>query len=144
MKVLWSAFILACAAIVLLSCEKIPPYQEPPLSGNNYVIDVGALKEKLPVFYSVLLHDKRVSFFVVMVNGEVQAYFNACQQCYSRKLGFRVGGGCVVCRSCSGRYPIEALKEGIASCYPIHLKGTLNDHRYLITRDTLEAGEKFF
>ena len=143
MKTLFTG-IVACAIIALASCQKIPIYQEPLFDGNNYVIDFGSLREKEPVFYSVSFHDKRVSFFVVKVDGDVQSYFNACNECYPRKLGYYFEGGFLICKFCNERYPVDALKGGIGSCYPVYLKGTLRENRYLITREALGEGFKFF
>ncbi|RMG75310.1 MAG: DUF2318 domain-containing protein, partial [Nitrospirae bacterium] len=60
------------------------------------------------------------------------------------KKGFRVDGFYLVCRYCNERYPLDQLKKGIASCYPIPLKGKLEGNLYKIEADLLKRAVKFF
>ncbi len=87
---------------------------------------------------------KNISFFLVRVNGEIQSYFNACKECYPKKLGFSFEEGYVKCRSCNERWPIESLRDGIGGCSPIQLKGVLKGDKYVVTREALLEGVKFF
>lgn len=138
------SLILIISALVMVSCQKTPLYKEPSFDGNNYVIDLGGLTENRPDFYSVLIDNRRVSFFLVLLNGEVQAYFDACRKCYPHKMGFRFSDGFMVCKYCSERYATDKLKEGIGSCYPIHLNGTVVRGKYLISTEALSIGVKYF
>jgi len=136
--------ICLTVAFFLCACESHPAYQGAPFDGNKSEIDISNLKENQPEFYSVVLDGKTVIFFLIKVNGEIQSYFDACQECFRNKLGFRFNEGCIQCKACDMKYPPGALKEGIGSCAPIHLKGSLQENRYIITREALIEGKKYF
>jgi len=138
------SLILILSALVLVACEKTPLYKEPSFEGKNYVIDVSGLSENMPDFYSVSIDNRRVSFFLVLVNGEVQAYFDACRKCYPHKKGYRLYDDFVVCKYCGERYAVYTLKKGIGSCYPIHINGTVLNGKYLISTEALSIGAKYF
>lgn len=136
--------VLSCLICILTSCSGEPSYIKAPFDGHTSEIDVSVLMPDRPVFYSLSLENRRISFFLVKVNGDVQAYFNACHECYPGKRGFCLENGHIKCRSCNDWFPVESLKQGIGSCYPIPLKGMLKDGKYVITRDALLEGAKFF
>lgn len=136
--------IPAVLAMLLSSCTKSTPYRKLTFDGQTIKISLAGIKENQPVFYSVEIDGKEVGFFLVMVNGKVQSYFNACARCYPRKLGFSPGGGNMRCRACNAKYPLDKLKEGIGSCCPIHLEGMEKKRTYVIDRESLLKGLRFF
>jgi uncharacterized membrane protein len=136
--------IVLIVAVFLCACESRSAYHRAPFDGNKCEIDVSNLKGNQPEFYFADLDGKTVVFFVLKVNGEIQSYFNACRECFRKNLGFRLDNGFIQCKACNVKYPVEALKDGIGSCYPIQLKGALRENRYVITREALIEGEKYF
>lgn len=102
------------------------------------------MKDNQPEFYSLSIDGKRLSFFVVMINGKVQSYFNACERCYPKKLGFSPDHGFMRCRACDAKYPFYKLKEGLGDCSPVRLKGTEKNGTYIITKESLLKGITFF
>ncbi|MEJ2684020.1 MAG: Fe-S-containing protein [Candidatus Sulfobium sp.] len=136
--------IPAVLAILLSSCTKSTPYRELPFDGHSVKISLKGVKENQPVFYSVEIDGKEVGFFLVMVNGKIQSYFNACVRCYPKKLGFSPDGGNMRCRACNAKYPLDELKEGIGSCCPIRLEGVEKNSTYVIDRESLLKGLRFF
>ena len=136
--------ISAILTTLVLSCTKSTPYRELPFDGHMAKISLSGIREDQPEFYSVVIDGKKVSFFLVMINGEIQSYFNACARCYPKKMGFRPEGGYMKCRACDAKYPSEALKEGIGSCSPIPLEGVQKKKTYIITREALLKGTRFF
>ena len=129
---------------ILISCAKEPSYIQAPFNGYTSEIDVSTLMPKQPLFYSLSIEGKNISFFLVKVDSEIQSYFNACKECYPKKLGFSFEEGYVKCRSCNERWPMESLRDGIGGCYPIPLKGVSKGHQYVITREALMEGMNFF
>jgi len=123
---------------------KGPSYIAAPFNGYTSEIDVSTLMPKQPRFYSLSIDSKKISFFLIKVNGEIQSYFNACRECYPKKLGFSFEEGYMKCRSCNERWPLESLRDGIGGCYPIPLKGVLKGDKYVIPREALVEGMKFF
>jgi uncharacterized membrane protein len=138
-------FIMIVGIICFLcSCSNGPSFIEAPFNGQTCEIDAGTLKQGQPQFYSLSIDGKKISFIVVNVKGEIQSYFNACRECYPRKLGFRFEEGYIKCRSCNERWPLKSLREGIGNCYPIPLKGSLQGNKYVITREAFLEETKFF
>ena len=130
--------------VFLCACESHSAYHGAPFNGNKSEIDISNLKGNQPEFCSVVLDGKTVDFFLIRVNGKIQSYFDACRECFPKKLGFRFNEGFIQCRACNVKYPPEALKEGIGSCCPIQLKGALQENRYIITREAFIEGKKYF
>ncbi len=143
------AFFVFAAAIIIAfatsSCNRIPAYKEAPLNGaGNIAVNIKTLGEKVPQFYTCVLAGRRIDFFLVKVNGAVQSYFDACAMCYPKKLGYRVEGNEIVCKACNLRYTAEELKTGKGSCHPIPLPGRTENGFYIITKDAVKTGLKYF
>jgi uncharacterized membrane protein len=136
--------VVSCLTFILVSCAKGPSYIKAPFNGLTSEIDVSTLMPKQPRFYSLSIENKKISFFLVKVNGDIQAYFNACRECYPKKAGFRFENGYIKCKSCNEWFPVETLQNGIGSCYPIPLKGDLKGDKYVITRKVFLEGVNFF
>jgi uncharacterized membrane protein len=130
--------------LFLLSCSRQPVYPPPPVKGGAVVIDASGLRPESPLFLTYRYHGKNISFFVVKVDGKVQAFFDACESCYSSKLGFRVDGGYIMCRKCNFRHSISDIEKGFGSCFPYPLKGHLESGKYLVPVSELEAAEDKF
>ena len=137
-------FLILVSASLLSSCSDRSSFKQISLDGPRAEVDTKNLINNQPEFYSVNIGGRSVSFFVVMINGEAQAYFNACTTCAPRKLGFRFKDGGVICRTCNVSYPVDTLKDGIGSCYPIKLNGTRENDKYVIKKEDLMAGLKYF
>ncbi len=137
-------FVLAGLILILCSCAKGPSYIQAPFNGYTSEIDVSTLLPKQPRFYSLSFEGKKITFFLVRVNGEIQSYFNACRECYPKKLGFSFEEGFMKCRFCSEQWPLVSLRDGIGGCCPIPLRGVLNGDKYVINRDAIMEGMKFF
>lgn len=131
---------------VLCSCSEKSSYPEAPVSGDVIKLKTAALKEAEeagPLFLSYLHNGKRIVFFVLKTNGNVQSYFDACAKCSPFKLGYRFSKGELLCRACGMRYPVESLR-GIGSCYPIVLEGRVEGDNYIIEKAKVIAGERYF
>ncbi len=132
-------------AFAISACNRIPLYKEAPLNRDGDIaIGMKTLKEKVPEFYTFDLDGQRINFFVVGINGNVQSYFDACAMCYPEKLGYRVEGKEIVCRACNLRYTADELKTGKGSCHPIPLPGQIKNGFYIINKDAIKTGAKYF
>jgi len=105
---------------------------------------VSALTPTNPLFYSLTLGDKKIIFFLVKNNEAVESYFSACGECFPKKVGFYPENGHIRCTACDEWYTVESLKNGIGSCFPVPLKGELKGSRFVITKEALMEGAKFF
>lgn len=133
-------------AIVLLlwACSKPPVYKHPLVKGEYVVIDITQLKINHPEFYTYTTGSKNVNFFVLKTEQSLEAYLDACMRCYPHKKGFRVEGFFLVCRYCGSRYPLDSLKTGLGTCYPIPLKAEKRDNFLFISIKTLKQAERYF
>jgi hypothetical protein len=50
----------------------------------------------------------------------------------------------VICRVCNDRLPVDKLKEGFGSCYPFHLSGRTIGGKYVIDKEDVRKGKKYF
>jgi uncharacterized membrane protein len=136
--------VLLCAVFLFSACSKKPVYPEAPFDGNNIRIELSAIPEKKPVFFTYSAGGEKINFFLLRRDGKIESYFDACGKCYPQKLGFKLEGDHVVCRACNVRYHIDDLKEGIGSCYPIRLKGRVEGNTFVIEKNDILKGKQLF
>jgi uncharacterized membrane protein len=135
------AFFLLMLA--LISCARKPVYNEAPAQEDEIQFSIKTLPEGKPVFYSLRHGDTRIDYFVVKINGRVESYFDACGKCYTKKLGYRVENGELVCKACGQRFPMEQVK-GIGSCHPLPLTGKTEGNTYIISKQDVIKGARYF
>ena len=136
--------LLLIVAVLLLSCSVEHKHQEAPANGSKVKIETSVLKDGIPVFYSFIDGEDVIDFFVLRYDADINAYFDACKQCFQNKLGFRYEEDNILCNSCNVGYPISKIKQGVGGCYPIKLKGKLVGDIFEIERDSLLKGKKYF
>lgn len=124
---------------LLVACSRQPQYPSPPVAGSEVVIDASQLRPEAPEFYTYRTGGRNVSFFVLKINDKVLSFLDACITCYTHKQGYRHEGGAVVCRACSQRFSVFTLEKGMGNCYPIKIKGRMENGKYLIPVAMLEA-----
>jgi len=128
-----------------ISCESGKAnYRNPLIIDGRAIVDVSSLKDMVPVFYSVDIDSTKVDFFVVSIKGTIEAYLDACENCYHHRKGYLVEGYHIICRYCGSRYLLDSLKVGIASCHPMPLKGEVENETYVISLKEIEKARRFF
>ena len=142
---MYRIFAVLGLCLVLSSCSKKPVYPEARFDDRNVRIELRNLIENKPVFYTFrAANGKGINYFVLKLNGDVQSYFDACAKCFPKKLGYLPVKDRLLCRVCDIEYSVYDLKDGIGSCYPIKLKGTIERGYYLIDKNDLLQGAKYF
>lgn len=136
--------LLLCLALLFSSCSKKPVYPGAPIYGNSVRIELAAIPEQKPAFFTFSANTGAINFFLLKTNGNVEAYFDACGKCYPRKMGFRREGNRVLCRACDVSYRLDDLKDGLGSCYPIKLNGRVEGNTFVIDKQDILKGAKFF
>lgn len=139
------SYITFLFILFLASCAKQPDYPEPERTGPDVVINISSLKAATPEFFTYH-HAKgiNINFFVINIDGKISSYFDACERCYPKKLGYRFDDGNVVCRACDIRFPLSEVEKGIGSCAPIKLEGYVKDGKYFIPVSNIEGkADKF-
>jgi uncharacterized membrane protein len=125
-------------------CAAEPPYLPVEPGGEVVIVDTSVLPEKTPLFYRMPVAGIDVIFFIVKADGVVDAYFNRCAACKSKKLGYFTDGRYVICRVCNERLPVDKLKEGVGSCYPFRLAGRTAGGQYVIAKEDVRRGRRYF
>lgn len=116
----------------------------PAIEGSDIVIDAGTLEPDIPKFYTYHYRNKNINFFVINIDGKIFSFFDACERCYPKKLGYRFDNGNVVCRACNISLPVSEIEKGLGSCAPIKLEGHVKDGKYFISASTIESkADKF-
>ena len=72
--------------LLAVSCNKTPAHEKAPFNGSVVAVDIKTLREDVPRFYSMEFDGRRINFFLIKVNGDVQSYFDACAMCYRERL----------------------------------------------------------
>ncbi|GAB4388930.1 MAG: hypothetical protein Kow0025_11180 [Thermodesulfovibrionales bacterium] len=138
-------FLLFTAlALALWACTARPEHPRAPVSGDAVTIALSEVRGRgAPVFYSLAHEDREIGFFVVETSRGFESYFDACAKCYPKKMGYSAGGGTLKCRACGLTYPVESLGRA-GSCYPLPLKGRVEGESYVIDREDLIRGARYF
>lgn len=139
-----TSYIIFLVVLFLASCARQPVYSEPERIGPDVVINVSSLKPTVPEFFTYSYRGRNINFFVINIDGKILSFFDACERCYPKKLGYRLDNGSVVCRTCNIRLPLSEIEKGIGSCAPLKLEGRVKDEKYLIPVSNIEAkADKF-
>jgi uncharacterized membrane protein len=134
-----SALLSLLVVLALVSsCSRQPRYPAPPLIGQDVAIDLAALEENVPRFFTYRFSGRNISFFVLRLQNKTLSFLDACVSCYPRKLGYRYEDGFVHCRSCDTTFSVFKLEQGFGGCYPIKVKGRVENGRYLISLAELQ------
>jgi len=141
MKKIW---VFLSLILLICSCSKKPVYPEALFDGMNIRIELKNMPDKKPVFFTFRSGKKGINYFVLRLDGNVQSYFDACSRCYPKKLGYKLDKEQVICRECDITYNVNDLKDGIGSCYPLKLKGRIEGGIYIIEKNSILEGEKYF
>lgn len=142
-----SLLYISCFGIFLFlhtACTRQPEYPPAPQIGQNIVIDASGLQPEVPNFFSYNFQGKRISYFVLKIQGKVLSFLDACSSCYPHKRGYRYKDGSITCQTCDVKFSIYQLEKGLGSCFPIKIEGKMEDGKYIIPVAALEGtADKF-
>lgn len=139
------SYIIFLVVLFLASCAKQPDYPEPARTGSDVVININSLKPATPEFFTYHYNKSRnINFFVINIDGKITSFFDACERCYPKKLGYRFDNRNIVCRACDIRFTLSEVEKGLGSCAPIKLEGYVTDGKYFIPVSSIESkADKF-
>jgi uncharacterized membrane protein len=124
---------------VVLGCSRRLTYPEPTQTAAEVIIDVALLETDIPQFYTYREEGGQINFFVVKTGGKTASFLDACEKCFTKKMGYKSSGFAVVCRACNERFPVESLEEGFGSCVPIKLESEIRNGKLYISRERLHG-----
>ena len=136
--------ILLGVILLICACSRKPSYPEAPFDGNSIRLELTGIPDKKPVFFTFSAAAQGINYFLLKTDGHIESYFDACGKCYPRKFGFRQEKGRIVCKICEVSYHLEDLKDGIGSCYPIKLNGRVEGNIFVIDKQDILNGKKYF
>jgi len=139
--------LLASASFLvffLSACSRPTSYPAPQRIGADVVIETSNLELEVPKFYTYRFQGKNVNFFVIKMPDTILSFLDACASCYPHKLGYRCEGSEVICRYCNSRFSIGKLEKGLGNCYPIRIKGRMENGQYLIPTAMLNSSADKF
>ncbi len=125
-------YLLLIFILFLAACSKPTEYPKALASSEDVIIDTLSLQPDTPQFFTYSSGNKDINFFVIKIDNEVLSFLDACLSCES-KLGYTFGNGHFTCKECGIEYSVSEIKNGIGSCYPIRLPGTLRAGKYYIS-----------
>jgi len=137
-------FVLTIILLSITGCSKQPEYPELTASGESVLIDPSVLIPEMPAHFSYRHKGRAINFFVVETDGRVISFFDACKTCYPKRKGYESEKGSVTCRACGEKYPISQIESGVASCFPVKLRGRMKGNMYAIDISELEKGMHMF
>ena len=157
----WASWAIAAAGLVLViafvvvcvqSMSTGPPAEPrfeaaqtvPP--GANVSLPLSTFADGRPHYYRYTTATGREArfFLVKSQDGVVRAAFDACDNCYRQRRGFRQVGDRFVCNACGRTFlpqHINVLKGG---CNPAPLDRTVDGERVIIRAAALELGVSYF
>jgi hypothetical protein len=141
MKIIKRIFYYCFILLLCAGCANKPSFSDAFFTEGQFEIRSSDIIEGTPLFFKTI---EGISFFVIKVNGHVGSYFNACSRCYTSKKGFRVEKSRLICRVCNVGYPFDSLDTGIASCFPLILHGANINGSYIIKKDEVLKGSRYF
>ena len=98
-------------------------------------------------FYSYDSNGVEVKYFVVMgSDATVHAACDACDMCFSDKLGYQQVGEAMVCGKCDKNFTINLIGfENITGeCWPGYLEYSIEGGNVIILKTDLDAVRRFF
>jgi uncharacterized membrane protein len=125
-------YLLLMFILLLAACSKPTAHPKAPVLGEDVIIDTLSLQPDTPQFFTYSSGNKNINFFVIKIDNEVLSFLDACLSCES-KLGYTFSNGRFTCQECGIEYSVSEIKNGIGSCYPIRLSGTLRAGKYYIS-----------
>jgi hypothetical protein len=96
-------------------------------------------------FYTYLVDGQSIEFFVVKSqDGIVRAALNACDVCFSARLGYLQRGDEMECQNCGSRFPTDKINVLRGGCNPSPLERTIVGDMLVILDSDLAQGLQYF
>jgi uncharacterized membrane protein len=117
-----------------------------PDRGGQVRINVADLKPQEVRFFQFLnAGNQEVHFFVGRdKNGEVQVAFDANEQCFKYKRGYRHEGEWMVCNKCDKSFRLTGINSGGEGCQPIPVQHQLAGSELVLAETDILRGWRLF
>jgi len=96
-------------------------------------------------YYSYDSDGVNIRYFIIKSSdGVYRAAFDACDECYRAKKGYRQDGDDMVCNNCGLKFESNKINEVKGGCNPGPLKRTVDGLDVVIKLDDLDDGRWYF
>lgn len=117
-----------------------------PDASGTVRLDVGDLAEQEVRFYRFLNPgNQEVKFLVGRdANGTVQVAFDANEECFKLKRGYRAENGWLTCNKCEKAFRLEDTNAGGGGCKPVPLAHRLDGDQLVLAENAVLEGWRYF
>lgn len=117
-----------------------------PDRGGQVRINVADLKPQEVRFFQFLNSgNQEVHFFVGRDNtGQIQVAFDANEQCFKQKRGYRHEGEWMVCNKCDKAFRLTDINSGGQGCQPIPLRHQVAGSDLVLAETDILQGWRLF
>jgi uncharacterized membrane protein len=117
-----------------------------PDRGGQVRIEVADLKPQEVRFFQFLnSSNQEVHFFVGRDNtGEIQVAFDANEQCFKQKRGYRHEGEWMVCNKCDKAFRLAEINSGGQGCQPIPVHHQVAGSELVLAESDILQGWRLF
>jgi uncharacterized membrane protein len=119
---------------------------EAAAAGADVVLDAAQFDDGQARFYRYATAGGReVKFFVMKSSdGVVRAAFDACDECFRARRGYRQSGDVMICNNCSRTFPSTQINVVKGGCNPAPIDRDLQGGRVVLRAAALAQGTAFF
>ncbi len=125
--------------LFFISCSTNEVFLSPEIKGNDIMIDINKLIDKMPVYYRIFNDEKKIDFFVIKGDNNIKVYLNNCRKCFSSGLGFSYEDGYLRCKTCGVRFSVDELPSGMGSCHPVIIPFYREGNKLIISLSILKS-----
>ena len=114
--------------------------------GADVVLDAAQFDDGQARFYRyATTAGREVKFFVMKSSdGVVRAAFDACDECFRARRGYRQSGDVMVCNNCRKRFPSTQINVVKGGCNPAPIDREVQGGRIVLRAAVLEQGTALF
>lgn len=114
--------------------------------GQEIVLPLAPFADGRARFYRhVRPGGREIRFFVMKSgDGQVRAAFDACDNCFRERRGFRQAGDHLVCNHCGRAFLPQHVNVLRGDCNPAPLDGNVDGDRLILQAAAIEQGSAYF
>lgn len=121
------------------------PYPLVVAEDGEVTLPLASFDDRMAHHYMYMHVEQPIEFFVLKSeDGVVRAAFNACDVCFSARLGYTQDGDHMVCNNCGRRFPSDQINVLQGGCNPSPLRRAVEGQDLVIQVDDLVGGLAYF
>lgn len=119
---------------------------EAAAAGDDVVLDAPQFDDGQARFYRyTTVSGREVKFFVMKSSdGVVRAAFDACDECFRARRGYRQSGNVMICNNCGKSFPSTQINVVKGGCNPAPIDRDVQGGRIVLRAAALAQGATLF